>query len=130
MARDGATVVLVHGAWMGAWCWDAVTQQLDAAGVANVALENPSVAHAPSDLHADADNVMQAIDEIGGPVVLVGHSYGGAVVTDAGIHPNVEHIVYLTAFALDDGESVIGERAHRRRGHEARRRHRARCRHV
>ena len=87
-----ATVVLVHGAWHGAWCWDLVVRRLDDAGVANVVVDNPSVMLLKSSLHDDADNVLQTLDEIDGPVVLVGHSYGGAVVTDAGVHPGVEHL--------------------------------------
>jgi pimeloyl-ACP methyl ester carboxylesterase len=73
----------------------------------HVTVENPSVANAPSDLAADADNVLRTLDAVDGPVLLVGHSYGGAVITDAGVHPSVEHLVYITAFALDAGESVI-----------------------
>ncbi|MDQ1519772.1 MAG: hypothetical protein QOI55_845 [Actinomycetota bacterium] len=101
------TMVLVHGAWHGGWCWDMVVQRLDAAGVTSVAVENPTVAWAPADLCADADNVLRLLDGIDGPVMLVGHSYGGAVITDAGAHPAVSQLVYLTAFALDDGESVM-----------------------
>jgi len=101
------TCLLVHGAWHGAWCWEQVVPKLEAAGVKTVTVDNPSVARAPSDLHADADNVMHALDEIRGPVTLVGHSYGGAVITDAGVHDRVERLVYLTAFALDIGESVM-----------------------
>lgn len=102
-----ATVVLVHGAWHGAWCWERVVSLLDAAGVASVAVDLPSVNGSAVELSDDADHVRAAIDRVDGPVVLVGHSYGGAVVTDAGAHPAVEHVVYLSAFALDDGESVI-----------------------
>jgi pimeloyl-ACP methyl ester carboxylesterase len=99
-------VVLVHGAWHGAWCWDHVVARLGEEGVVAVAVDNPSVARAPSSLQDDAANVRGVLDALDGPVVLVGHSYGGAVVTEAGVHPNVEHVVYLTAFAIDDGESV------------------------
>src|SRR4051794_33952324 len=107
-----ATVVLVHGAWHGTWCWDAVTRRLDAAGVPNIAVDNPSVTwpsveRAPAGLDEDADNVRRVLDGIDGPVVLVGHSYGGAVITDAGTHDRVQHLVYVTAFTLDDGESVM-----------------------
>jgi pimeloyl-ACP methyl ester carboxylesterase len=101
-----ATVVLVHGAWHGAWCWDLVVRRLDDAGVPNVAVDNPSV-ELKSTLHEDADNVRFVLDEIDGPVVLVGHSYGGAVVTDAGAHDAVEHLVYIAAFALDADESCM-----------------------
>jgi len=101
-----ATVVLVHGAWHGAWCWDKVVERLEAAGVPCVAVDNPSVAQPSASLADDGDNVTRTLDAIDGPVVLVGHSYGGAVITDAGAHPNVAHLVYLTAFPLDDGESV------------------------
>jgi pimeloyl-ACP methyl ester carboxylesterase len=101
------TVVLVHGAWHGAWCWDLVSRRLDAHGITNLAVDNPSVAHAPADLAADGDNLARILDTVEGPVLLVGHSYGGAVITDAGAHPNVERLLYLAAFALDDGESVM-----------------------
>jgi pimeloyl-ACP methyl ester carboxylesterase len=84
-----------------------VVARLEAAGVKTVAVDNPSVARAPADLHADADNVMRVLDAVRGPVTLVGHSYGGAVITDAGVHDRVERLVYLTAFALDIGESVM-----------------------
>ncbi len=100
------TVVLVHGAWHGAWCWAALERELDALQIPHVTVDNPSVIGAPADLAADADNVLRALDVIDGPVLLVGHSYGGAVITDAGVHPKVEHLVYITAFVLDAGESV------------------------
>ena len=102
-----ATVMLVHGAWHDAWCWNHVVRRLDDAGIAAVTVENPSVAHAPSSLSDDVANVSRALDAIDGPVVLVGHSYGGAVVTGAGGHDAVRQLLYLTAFALDDGESVM-----------------------
>ena len=102
-----ATIMLVHGAWHGSWCWDQVRRLLEDGGIATAAVDNPSVTRPGSDLRADGDNLRTALDAISGPVVLVGHSYGGAVITDAGTHPNVEHLVYLTAFALDAGESVM-----------------------
>src|SRR4051794_39534530 len=104
-----ATAVLVHGAWHGAWCFDRVLPLLEQAGVPALAIDLPGHGADPgpfTDLHGDADHVRAVLDTIDGPVVLLGHSYGGAVVTDAGSHPNVEHVVYLTAFALDEGESI------------------------
>ena len=105
-----ATVVLVHGAWHGAWCWEPVTAQLMAAGIPTVALDLPghgTDTRPLTDLHGHGDAIRAALDAIDGPVVLVGHSYGGAAITDAGDHPNVAHLVYLAAFALDEGESII-----------------------
>jgi pimeloyl-ACP methyl ester carboxylesterase len=107
-----ATIMLVHGAWHGRWCWDPVRQLLHEGGIATAAVDNPSVTRPGSDLHADGDNLRTALDAISGPIVLVGHSYGGAVITDAGTHPNVEHLVYLTAFPLDTGESVMENDLH------------------
>ena len=105
-----ATVVLVHGAWHGAWCWEPVVDLLAAAGIPVVALDLPGhgTSSAPlTDLHGHGDAVREALDAIEGPVILVGHSYGGAAITDAGTHSAVVHLVYLTAFALDAHESVI-----------------------
>ena len=104
---DRVTMVLVHGAWHGSGCWAPVREALHAEGFGTVAVDNPSVTHPGSDLAADGDNLRAALDAVGGPVVLVGHSYGGAVVSDAGAHPNVVRVVYLTAFALEVGESVM-----------------------
>ena len=103
-----ATVVLVHGAWHGAWCWERVVAELQARDVDVVAFDLPGHGDDPgelTDLHGDARHVRDVIDSLTGPVVLVGHSYGGAVVTEAGAHPRVEHLVYLAAFAIDDEES-------------------------
>jgi pimeloyl-ACP methyl ester carboxylesterase len=100
------TVVLVHGAWHGAWCWEPVIARLDAAGVHSVAVDLPSVSSRAANLQDDAACVREALDHIAGDVALVGHSYGGAVITEAGAHPAVAHLVYLTAFALEVGESA------------------------
>jgi pimeloyl-ACP methyl ester carboxylesterase len=64
------------------------------------------VTDSQASLADDVDNVTDALHKIDGPVVLVGHSYGGAIVTVAGTHPAVRHLVYCSAFALDVGESV------------------------
>ena len=100
------TVVLVHGAWHGAWCWERVIPLLDAAAVPLVVVDLPSVSHDNATLHDDADYVRGALDSIDGDAVLLGHSYGGAVISAAGVHPNVAHLVFLCAFALDVGESA------------------------
>ena len=64
-----------------------------------------------TDLHGDADRVRATLDRIEGPVVLLGHSYGGAVITEAGAHPAVAHLVYLCALVLDEGESCASAAA-------------------
>jgi pimeloyl-ACP methyl ester carboxylesterase len=91
----------VHGLWHGAWCWDAVRAALVEREVDSVAVELPL-----TDLESDTRTVLEALDAVGRPAVLVGHSYGGAVITGAGTHPLVRELVYLAAFQLDDGESV------------------------
>jgi pimeloyl-ACP methyl ester carboxylesterase len=93
--------VLVHGLWHGAWCWDAVRAALDALDVPSAAVELPL-----TDLAADARATRDALRAFDRPAVLVGHSYGGAVITAAGLSPSVLELVYLAAFALDAGESV------------------------
>jgi pimeloyl-ACP methyl ester carboxylesterase len=100
-------VVLVHGAWHGAWCWERVVPLLADAGVDATAVDLPSRVNAGFGLHEDADHVRAVLDGIGNDVVLLGHSYGGAVITDAGAHPTVGEVIYLCAFALDDGESCM-----------------------
>jgi len=105
-----ATVVLVHGAWHGAWCWRPVVDRLAAQGIAVVAVDLPGHGDDPrplTDLHGHGDAVRAVLDGIEGPVVLVGHSFGGAAITDAGTHPAVRRLVYVSAFCLDAHESVM-----------------------
>jgi pimeloyl-ACP methyl ester carboxylesterase len=71
---DAATIMLVHGAWHGSWCWEPVVQLLHDKGIVTVAVDNPSVTRPGSDVSADSANVRAALDAIDGPVVLVGHS--------------------------------------------------------
>ncbi|WP_326834916.1 alpha/beta hydrolase [Amycolatopsis rhabdoformis] len=106
MSADPA-LVLVHGAWHGSWCWEAVVPEL--AGVDVRTVELPSVAAPPAGLYADAEVLRAAVAAVAGPVVVCAHSYGGVVASQAlaGLS-NVTHIVYLCAFALGRGESVLG----------------------
>jgi pimeloyl-ACP methyl ester carboxylesterase len=103
-----ATVVLVHGAWHGAWCWSKVVDGLRAAGVPVVAIDLPGHGESPEplgDLLADAAALRQTLDGLDDAVVC-GHSYGGAVVTEgAADHPAVRHLVFVAAFPLAPGES-------------------------
>jgi pimeloyl-ACP methyl ester carboxylesterase len=108
---EAATAVLVHGAWHGPWCWKRVTPLLDAAGVPWVAVDLPTCNEQPSrpaTLADDAAHVRAAIDAAGGPCIVVGHSYGGAVITEACAgHPAVRRLVYLAAYMLDAGEDIF-----------------------
>lgn len=105
-------MLLVHGAWHGAWCFAALQHALDELGVPSLAVDLPG--HGAStepltDLYGDADQVVRVLAQQAAPVVLVGHSYGGAVITEAAArHGAVHHLVYLTAFALEQDESVMG----------------------
>lgn len=110
MSADApATVVLVHGAWHDARCFDRLVAALDARGVRAIAVDRPghgSSSEPLADVQGDAAAVRRALDAIDGPVVLVGHSYGGAVITEAGDAPNAVRLVYVSAFVLDAGETV------------------------
>lgn len=101
-------LVLVNGAWHGPWCWEPLLNQLGDVRVHTVALT--SAGHDPAalgDLFSDAEAVRQAVSAIDAPVVLCGHSYGGAVITEAAAGlPNVAGLVYLCAFQLDTGEAL------------------------
>src|SRR3984957_6613527 len=93
-------VVLVHGAFADGSGWDAVAKILERDGY------TVSVAQPPETSYADDQKYTRsAIDAMGGPVVLVGHSYGGSIISEAGNHPNVAALVYIAAFALEEGES-------------------------
>jgi pimeloyl-ACP methyl ester carboxylesterase len=101
-------LLLVHGAWHGPWCWDRLVNELSGVDVHTVAL--PSAGPDPAvlgDLYGDAAVVRAAIAELGRPVVVCGHSYGGIVITEAAAElPNVVGLVYLCAFQLDVGEGL------------------------
>lgn len=93
-------IVLVHGAWADGSCWSKVIPLLQAKGLNVVAVQNPLTSVAE-----DVAATNRMINAQKGPVLLVGHSYGGAVITEAGNHPQVAGLVYVAAFAPDEGES-------------------------
>ncbi|WP_329455156.1 alpha/beta fold hydrolase [Streptomyces sp. NBC_01497] len=98
----GPTVVLVHGAFADAGSWAPVVERLLTAGVSVRAVVNPL-----RGLAADAAYVAGVIDQTPGPVLAVGHSYGGAVITNAvPMTKNVVGLVYVAAFAPDEGETL------------------------
>ncbi|MGO2113143.1 MAG: alpha/beta hydrolase [Pseudoclavibacter sp.] len=104
------TLLFVHGAWHGAWCWESVATRLTERGWDVVAIDLPSV-HAENKaelgMYDDAAAVTSAIEAIDGPVVVVAHSYGGVPTTQGADLPNVQHIVYIASFALDIGQSLL-----------------------
>ena len=93
-------VVLVHGAFADGSGWDAVANILRKDGYKVSVVQHPETSYADDQKYTKA-----AIDAMDGQVVLVGHSYGGSVITEAGNHPKVKALVYIAAFALDEGES-------------------------
>jgi pimeloyl-ACP methyl ester carboxylesterase len=97
------TIVLVHGAWADGSSWDKVVPLLEAKGYDVVAVHLPLTT--PAD---DVAATMRAIERAPGDVVLVGHSYGGFVISEAGNTPKVKSLVFVDGFALDDGESING----------------------
>jgi len=104
-----ATVIMVHGAWHGAWAFDKVLPLLAASDVPALAVDLPGHGNSKesfTDLHGDARLVSQILDGIDGNVVLVGHSYGGAVITEAGVHDAVTRLVYLCANVPDPDEET------------------------
>ncbi|GAA4714712.1 alpha/beta hydrolase [Nocardioides conyzicola] len=95
------TVVLVHGAFADASSFGALVPELLADGLA---VRVPAVPN--RSLSGDAEYIASVVSQIDGPVLLVGHSYGGAVITVAGATDNVVGLVYLAGYALDEGESL------------------------
>jgi pimeloyl-ACP methyl ester carboxylesterase len=94
-------IVLVHGAWADGSSWSKIVPILEAKGFHVVCVQNPL-----SSLADDVAATNRTIDAQDGPVLLVGHSYGGAVITEAGNNPKVVGLVYVAAFAPDAGESA------------------------
>jgi pimeloyl-ACP methyl ester carboxylesterase len=113
---DEVKILFVHGALVfdGAWWWHRMVEPLAAHGLETLAVELPSCVaspeasgEAPGDMYADADVVRAALDGEDGPVVLVGHSYGGMVITDAAAGcGNVKHLVYVTSMMPESGETM------------------------
>src|SRR3954462_14931390 len=100
-SRENGRGVLVHGAFVDGSGWRPVYDLLTRDGFHVAVVQNPTVS-----LQGDAAATRLIIDLQDGPVVLVGHSYGGAVITEAGTHPKAAALVYISAFAPDTDESV------------------------
>lgn len=95
------TIVLVHGAWADGSSWSRVIPLLLEQGLPVVAVQNPTTS-----LADDVAATRRALNAVQGPVVLVGHSWGGAVITEAGNDPKVKALVYVAAFAPAAGEAL------------------------
>src|SRR6476619_7644660 len=95
-------IVLVHGAWADGSGWEGVHNILTEKGVNVTIVPNPNTS-----LADDAKITKAVLAQQNGPTVLVGHSYGGAIITEAGDHLNVNALVYVAAFLLDQGESLL-----------------------
>jgi len=100
--REAPTVVIVHGAWADGTSWREVIALLHVEGLSVIAVQNPLSA-----LGDDVDAVTRVLKRQPGPVVLVGHGYGGTVITQAGDHPSVVTLVYIAGCAPDIGEATI-----------------------
>ena len=99
---DSPNIVLVHGAWADGSCWSDVIERLHADGYKVTAPQLPETS-----LADDVARVRLVLNRQSGPTVLVGHSYGGQVITSLGTDaPNVVGLVYIAAFGLDEGESI------------------------
>ena len=97
------TIVLVHGAWADSSGWNESIEKLQKKGYTALAVATPL-----RSLHGDAAYLRSVLASLSGPIVLVGHSYGGAVLTNAATgNPNVKALVYIAAFAPDKGETQI-----------------------
>lgn len=100
-----ATLVLVHGTCASPAAWGRVVPLLDELGVSNVVVQLPSCL--PESEMNDASMLVSVLNECADPVVLAGHSAGGTLITEAGNHPSVTHLVYVDAVMFDAGESIV-----------------------
>jgi pimeloyl-ACP methyl ester carboxylesterase len=101
MTQSTKNIVLVHGGFVDGSGWESVYSLLKKDGYNVAIVQNPTIS-----LADDVAATKRVINAQGGPVILVGHSYGGAVITEAGNDPQVAALVYIAAFAPDKGESV------------------------
>jgi pimeloyl-ACP methyl ester carboxylesterase len=116
MTNDEPTMLFVHGAFHGSWVWRELFKELSLPGWQLQTVDLPTVAgkgRIHGDLFDDAEAIRRVLESIDGPVVAVGHSYGAIPLTQAAAKiPNVRHLVYLCAFQLDAGESLLGAIGH------------------
>ncbi|WP_371794741.1 alpha/beta fold hydrolase [Streptomyces sp. NBC_01718] len=103
-------ILLVHGAWHGAWCWEKLVPELTRQGWHVITVDLPSASVDPDNtagMYDDARAIRACLDGIDGRVTILAHSYGGVPVTEAAAGAtNVDRVVYLSAFQLDEGDSL------------------------
>ncbi|WP_433455114.1 alpha/beta hydrolase [Streptomyces sp. CA-142005] len=106
-------ILLVHGAWHGAWCWEKLAPELTALGWRVATVDLPSASADPENtagMYDDARVVHERLAGIDGPVTVLAHSYGGLPATEAAAGAaNVSRLLYLSAFQLDEGDSLAGQ---------------------
>ncbi|MBE7178858.1 MAG: alpha/beta hydrolase [Mucilaginibacter polytrichastri] len=100
-AQSKPTIVFVHGLWADGSCWNKVIAQLQAEGYKTISAQNPTTT-----LADDVMAVQHALDRTSGPVILVGHSWGGFVITQFGKNERVKGLVYVAALAPDENETA------------------------
>lgn len=118
MTGNLPTIVLVHGAWHGGWCWQRLTPHLTQRGFTCRTVDLPSVGARPGEavgLSADAAAVKAVLADLQGPVILCGHSYGGMVISLAAAGDSrIENLVYVCAYMPESGQSVADIRGSQR----------------
>ncbi|WP_055589130.1 alpha/beta fold hydrolase [Peterkaempfera griseoplana] len=111
--NDQPTILLVHGAWHGAWCWEKLVPELTALGWRVATVDLPSSSpdpENPAGMYDDARAIRERLAGLDGPVTVLAHSYGGVPVTEAAAGAvGVSRLVYLAAFQLDQGDSLAGQ---------------------
>jgi pimeloyl-ACP methyl ester carboxylesterase len=106
---SAAPVLLVHGAWAKGWAWGFVQAELETRGVTSTAIDLPSADPAPSTMADDAAAIREALDGLGAPAVVAGHSYAGVPLTEATAtagDDRVAHLVYVCAILPEAGQST------------------------
>ncbi|MFE2541667.1 alpha/beta fold hydrolase [Actinacidiphila glaucinigra] len=104
-------ILLIHGAWHNSWCWELLTPELVERGWRVETVDLPSASADPENtagMYDDARAIREKLASIDGPVTLLGHSYAGLPMTEAGDALNVSRLIYLAAFQLDKGDSLSG----------------------
>ncbi|MDT6983306.1 alpha/beta fold hydrolase [Streptomyces lusitanus] len=107
------TILLVHGAWHGAWCWYKLVPELTARGWRTLTVDLPSASTGSNEtagMYDDARAIRAQLADVDGPVTVLAHSYGGVPVTEAAAAASqVSRILYLAGFQLEAGASLVGE---------------------